>query len=505
MGKAASGPTKSSFERRCRAAERGLHLPTVNELLRLSPFYNDDIESDIQTFSERMLLAIGKSPETRPLHDVLAALAAAPWLELVEAAIAAFQEVPAPILKPSRRADVILRLKIYAAYLGNEGAISSLAALCFEKSMESRNAPFKVDLLRAGISWQYTLALRRSGYAFNLLCSPHYQRNKADDACRAIGEYWQKATAPKLTPEEGVTAASEPDVGAQASNNIGIVVVSAIGNMGLAQAKSVENEFNPLLKTRLPLRQLASGSDIHRRLATEFPHAADIVGTLLTEMVAGPYLRLRPTVLLGEPGVGKTRFCQQLMSALNVPHAVFSCGGVSDSSLAGTARRWSTGEPSLPLSLIRQHKVANPCIILDEMDKVGTSNHNGNLHDALLGLLEPQSATRWFDPYLQAPVNLFAVIWLGTANSLQDWTGPLRDRVRVVKFPNPGPQHLGSLSAALMEQIAAERGQDARWVSPLTGHELDALRSVWPGGSVRRLRRYVEGVLEARQIAAIRQ
>lgn len=139
------------------------------------------------------------------------------------------------------------------------------------------------------------------------------------------------------------------------------------------------------------------------------------------------------------------------------------------------------------------------------MDKVGTSRHNGNLHDALLGLLEPQSATRWFDPYLQAPVNLVAVLWLGTANSLQDWTGPLRDRVRVLKFPSPGPQHLSTLSAALMKQIAAERGQDVRWVLPLTGQELDALRSVWPGGSVRRLRRYLEGVLEARQTAAVRQ
>lgn len=232
VGKVASGRTKSSFDRRCHAAERGLHLPTVNELLRLSPFYNDDIESDIQTFAERMLLAIGKSPETRPLHDALSALSVAPWRELVDATISAFEEVPATILKPSRRADVMLRLKLYSAYYGNEGAISAIATLCFERSMESRNAPFKVDLLRAGIAWQYTFAMRRSGYNFGFLCSPRYQRSRADDACRTIGEYWQKATAPNLKSEDGVAAAPEPDGGAKASNNIGIVVVSAIGNMG---------------------------------------------------------------------------------------------------------------------------------------------------------------------------------------------------------------------------------------------------------------------------------
>ena len=497
--------TRDWFERQCRAAERGAHLPTVNELLRLSPFINDDIESDIRAFAERMLPVIGKSTESQAIYDALAALSAAPWRELVDAAISAFQEAPMEILTPQRRAEIILRLEIYSAYLGNEAAISALAERCFHKSQYIRNATAMVDLIRASMGWQSILILRRAGLQFSTLTSPGFVRCKADEIFKIIGEHWQSVTNTPSRPDNECVNEPTPNAITPERSNIGVVVVSAIGNAGLAHAKDVENEFNPLLKKRLPLRKLPPGSDIRQRLSSEFPHAVEVLDTLLSEMAAGPYLRIRPTVLLGAPGVGKTRFCQRLMSALEVPHAVFSCGGVSDSSLAGTARRWSTGEPSLPLSLVRQHKVGNPCIVLDEMDKVGTARHNGNLHDALLGLLEQQSALRWFDPYLQAPVNLFCVIWLGTANSLEDWSGPLRDRVRILKFPSPRPEHLEALSGALLEQIAAERGQDSRWVSPLTGHELDALRSVWPGGSVRKLRRYLEGVLAARETAAIRQ
>lgn len=505
MGNISSGKTRDWFERQCRAAERGVHLPTVNELLRLSPFINDDIESDIRAFAERMLPVIGKSPETQRIYDALAALSTAPWRELVEAAISAFQEVPVEVLTPHRRTDIILRLELYSAYLGNEGAIRAMAERCFHKSQHIRNATAMVDLLRASMGWQCILILRRAGLQFSTLSSPGFVRSKADEIFKIIGEHWRSVNTTPSRPDNECVNEPTPDAIAPEQSNIGVVVVSAIGNAGLAHAKDVENEFKPLLHKRLPLRKLSQGTEIRQRLSSEFPHAVEVLDTLLSEMAAGPYLRLRPTVLLGEPGAGKTRFCQRLMSALEAPHAVFSCGGVSDSSLAGTARRWATGEPSLPLSLVRQHRVANPCIVLDEMDKIGTSRHNGNLHDALLGLLEQQSALRWFDPYLQAPVNLFCVIWLGTANSLEDWTGPMRDRVRILTFPSPGPEHLDALSGALLEQIAAERGQDSRWVSPLTGHELDALRSVWPGGSVRKLRRYLEGVLAARQAAAVRQ
>lgn len=504
MGKPSPRKTRTSFDRRCRDAERGLHLPTVNELIRLAPFYNDDIEADIQTFAERMLLAIDKKPEAKAIREALKALSVAPWRDLVDAAIPAFIAAPEHVLKPHRASDTVIRLKLYAAYLGNEDAIIAMANLCFQRSMLNRNASIKIDLLRAGIAWQSCLALRRTGYSFYHLCTPTYVRNQGDEIFKTIGEYWQSTKAAK-SGQEDERAAAPSSSATDTLNGKSLVVVSAIGKAGLMHSRDIENEFKPLLNKQLPLRRMSQAAEILRQLAAEFPHATDILDALFREMAEGPYLRLRPTVLLGDPGIGKTRFAQKLMSSLEVPNAIYSCGGVADSSLSGTARQWSTSQPSLPLSLVRQHQIANPCIILDELDKVGTSTHNGNLHDALLGLLEPQSSSRWFDPYLQAPVNLSAVIWMATANTLDGCSGPLRDRVRILRVPAPGPQHLEALTVALLEQISAERGHDARWMPPLTCQELDALRAVWPGGSVRKLRRFLEGVLQARDTTSALQ
>lgn len=305
MGNASPGKTRDWFERRCRAAERGVHLPTVGELLRLSPFSNDDIEFDIQTFAEGMLLAIGKSAEGHAVHDMLTALSAAPWKEVVEAAIPVFREAPPEVLKSHRRDDIVLRLEIYAAYLGNEGAISAMAQRCFQKSQHVRNSVAMVDLLRASIGWQSFLVLRRSGLRFDYLSSPQYLRCKGDEIFKVISEHWQTATGTPAEPDNDSRVSPSLDAEAPEPNSIGVVVVSAIGNAGLVHAKDVENEFKPLLKKRLPLLKLTPDSDIRARLSAEFPHAVEVLDTLLGELAAGPYLRIRPTVLLGEPGVGK--------------------------------------------------------------------------------------------------------------------------------------------------------------------------------------------------------
>jgi hypothetical protein len=81
--------------------------------------------------------------------------------------------------------------------------------------------------------------------------------------------------------------------------------------------------------------------------------------------------------------------------------------------------------------------------------------HNGNLLDSLLGLLEARSAKRWHDPYVEAAVDLSHVVWIGTANTLNGVSGPLRDRCRIVQFPEPGPEHLEILAPKLLAKTCA--------------------------------------------------
>jgi ATP-dependent Lon protease len=208
---------------------------------------------------------------------------------------------------------------------------------------------------------------------------------------------------------------------------------------------------------------------------------------------------MKPTILVGKPGCGKTTFATRLLTLLGVHHQLYPCGGVADSSLAGTARHWSTGNTALPVSVAVRYRTASPGIVLDEVARAGTSRHNGNMLDALLSMVEPESSCRYLDPYLESEINLSGVCWLGTANDLESVPAPLRDRFRIIAFPSPSVEHLPALANRILKSLIADQGLQVAWATRLDGVELEALADTWPsGGSLRGLRKLVECVLAAR-------
>jgi hypothetical protein len=238
---------------------------------------------------------------------------------------------------------------------------------------------------------------------------------------------------------------------------------------------------------------------VRTALSTEFPYAASVIDTILWGLVGRKYVHMRPTILVGPPGCGKTRLARRLFEELKTPYELISCGGLSDSAIGGTPRRWSSGEPSLPIMAVLQHECVGPAIILDEIEKIGTSRHNGNVHDVLIGLFEPQTSSRWSDPYIEANCDLANVIWLMTANATQGIPAVLRDRCRVLEFPVPGADQLEFLAPGILERLYLDTGHDRRWAAPLQDFEIEALRKNWPDGSIRKLERFVEALVEARE------
>lgn len=231
------------------------------------------------------------------------------------------------------------------------------------------------------------------------------------------------------------------------------------------------------------------------RLKAAFPHWADVIDDLLREMVEGRPVRLRPTLLVGAAGIGKTELARALARELGVGDVVFPCAATRDGTFAGTARGWGTATLSAPVLAVLQHKVANPLIILDELEKAGGSRHNGDLHSVLLGMLDQADA--WQDPVLLAPVDLSAFNWVATANSLEGLNRPLRDRFRILHLDPPRREHAPALIGSIHAQILKDRGGDA--AEPLSGEEIDAVCRAWTNGSLRGLRRFVEAVLAARE------
>ncbi|KTR03589.1 hypothetical protein NS365_18040 [Aureimonas ureilytica] len=208
---------------------------------------------------------------------------------------------------------------------------------------------------------------------------------------------------------------------------------------------------------------------------------------------------MRPTLLVGSPGSGKTSLAREIGSALNLVTTVFPCASVADGSFGGTSAQWSTRRASTPLEAIRRSRTANPMIILDEIEKTGLSTTNGTLMNALLPMLERHTAETYFEIGIERNADLSWVGFLATANDLASVPAPLRDRFRIIQMPDPCPQHLGDLARRIVRDIAIENGTDPAWTAPLAADEMRVITKAWGGGSLRRLRLAVQATLDARE------
>ncbi|MGY0571913.1 AAA family ATPase [Bradyrhizobium sp. RDM12] len=150
-------------------------------------------------------------------------------------------------------------------------------------------------------------------------------------------------------------------------------------------------------------------------------------------------------------------------------------------------------------------RTANPIVLVDEIEKAGSSDHNGNLWSAMTPHLEVETSRRYRESGVEAELDLSHVIHLATANSVERLPSQLRDRFRVIKIPAPTLAHLPRLAALVMRDLAAEdeaRAHD----EPLAADELEIIGRAWirERFSMRKLQRLVSATLEARDAFARR-
>lgn len=298
--------------------------------------------------------------------------------------------------------------------------------------------------------------------------------------------------APSLVPEtrEAPTTPAEP--------RLTRIVLPALPLAGSREARQALNPFEAIEALPLPLVPLPDLAAVRARLLRQLPHWESIIDAVLRQVGTRPHAQLR-LLLVGPPGVAKTYGASVLMGVLNIPHRVIDCGFLSDAMVMGSSRKWSNGAPSLLWDVILAHRTAVPGLILDEIEKAGGSDRNGDLKRSLLGLLKPARAAALLDPYLEVPVDLSGVSVILTANTLKGLSRPLLDRLQVVTVPQPGPEHLGPLASSLLRTVYRERTGDECWAAPLTGSEIDLLHRYWRSGSIRSLRRLVEQMVSTRE------
>lgn len=265
-------------------------------------------------------------------------------------------------------------------------------------------------------------------------------------------------------------------------------------------------EFARIENVALPLKRLdVDPIMLKLDLMARYPWAEDAIDVLVGYLVYHPdFIALPPTCLNGPPGCAKTTLAIDFCRRIAIPHIVYAASGSADGSMGGTSRQYSTGRVCVPLQVSAQSGIANPVVIVDEGEKIATSRHNGSASDVLLTMTEPASSKRFFDPYLECPVDLSAVSYLMTVNDPSLLSQPLRDRFRIVDVPAPGPEHVPVIVRGIVDDIRASRGSAGGFVEDLAPDEIELLARDWKPGSMRGLRRAVETVLATRDRLATR-
>lgn len=232
----------------------------------------------------------------------------------------------------------------------------------------------------------------------------------------------------------------------------------------IAQARGSRELLSHALKAllrdpmgwRAQVRVRQTFPDLLAALAKDFPHFAaviDYVGAMAHLARRGDRtFHLPPMLLVGTPGVGKTYFVERLARTLAVPHDELHMETVTASFvLAGGTSSWAESKPGRIFDLLVHGDHANPIMLLDEIDKVPSGKYDPM--GPIYGLLEPHTAARFRDEYVDIPIDASRISWMLTANLLTDVPWPIRSRAQVFRIPEPAPSQRVAIVKAIYKHL----------------------------------------------------
>ena len=191
-----------------------------------------------------------------------------------------------------------------------------------------------------------------------------------------------------------------------------------------------------------------------------------------------PRLQLLPVLLLGSPGLGKTRYLNALAELLHVPIHELSMSSMTASFIvSGSDTTWEGGKIGRIAKVLTEDFCANPLFILDELDK-SQGSQRYDVYGPFYQLLERHTAQRFVDEALQIPLNASHISWFATANSLESIPEPIRNRFHVFTIPDLAAEHIPLVARSVFEDIRAQYPWGSRFSPELSDAVLAKCRGL---------------------------